>query len=139
MKMETTDRIDPQDESKVYEGLLEYNLARLEDKNPRQLGIFLRDDWENPVAGLTGMTHGNWLSIRYLWVSEPLRGQGTGSRLLKAAEDEALRRGCRYAFVDTFQFQAPAFYEKYGYRQVFALMDYPLTGKRFYYTKRLGE
>jgi GNAT superfamily N-acetyltransferase len=137
MKLEWTDRIEPQDEEAIYQGLLEYNLARLEDKKPRQLGAFLRESDGTPAAGLIGMTHGKWLSIHYLWVSDPLRGQGVGSRLLKEAEEEALRRGCRYAFVDTFQFQAPAFYEKRGYRRAFVLTEYPLTGKRFYYTKQL--
>ena len=41
------------------------------------------------------------------------------------------------AFVDTFSFQAPAFYKKYGYREVFTLEEYPYTGKRHYYTKEL--
>lgn len=45
--------------------------------------------------------------------------------------------GCKYAFVDTFSFQAPAFYEKHGYREVFTLEDYPYTEKRHYYTKAL--
>lgn len=137
MEPELTERISPQDEKAIYQGLLTYNLARLEDRHPRQLGVFLRDEAGSPTAGLIGMTHGNWLSIRYLWVSEPLRGQGIGSRLLETAESAALSRGCRYAFVDTFHFQAPAFYERHAYCQVFALTEYPLTGGRFYYTKRL--
>ena len=45
--------------------------------------------------------------------------------------------GCKYAFVDTFSFQAPTFYEKHGYREVFTLEDYPYTEKRHYYTKAL--
>ena len=70
-------------------------------------------------------------------VGEAFRGQGLGSRLLEAAENEARQRGCKYAFVDTFSFQAPAFYEKHGYREVFTLEDYPYTEKRHYYTKAL--
>ena len=50
---------------------------------------------------------------------------------------EFRQRGCKYAFVDTFSFQAPAFYEKHGYREVFTLEDYPYTEKRHYYTKAL--
>lgn len=100
MNLEMTDRIARADEDAVYRGLLEYNLARLEDKHPRQMGIFLRNERGIPAAGLIGTTHGNWLSIKYLWVSEPLREQGVGSRLLERAESAAVERGCRYAFVD---------------------------------------
>lgn len=41
------------------------------------------------------------------------------------------------AFVDTFSFQAPAFYKKHDYREVFTLEEYPYTGQRHYYTKKL--
>ena len=75
--------------------------------------------------------------MQYLFVEESLRGQGVGSRLLSAAETEAKKRGCKYAFVDTFSFQAPEFYRKSGYREVFALTEYPYTGARYYYTKVL--
>ena len=47
------------------------------------------------LAGLTGETFGNWLCIRYLFVSEQLRGQGIGGKLLQAAEEEARKRGCK--------------------------------------------
>ena len=35
-------------------------------------------------TGLIGETFGNWLSIKYLWVSEELRGEGIGSAILQA-------------------------------------------------------
>ena len=89
------------------------------------------------LAGLTGETFGNWLCIQFLFVSEQFRVKGIRSKLLEAAEKEAMRRGCKYAFVDTFSFQALAFYKKYGYREVFFLEEYPYTGKRHYFTKEL--
>lgn len=89
------------------------------------------------LAGLTGETFGSWLCIRYLFVSESLRGQGIGGRLLETAELDAKRRGCKYAFVDTFSFQAPSFYKNHGCGEVFTLEAYPHTGKRHYYTKEI--
>ncbi len=47
------------------------------------------------------------------------------------------KEGARYVFVDTFDFQAPEFYMKHGYKQVFELSEYPKTGIRHYYTKEL--
>jgi len=137
MNFEITDKINEKDEKIIFEGLLEYNLERIEDKNPKDLGIYLQDETGKKVAGLIGDTHGNWLSVKFLWVSEELRGQHIGSEILKQAEKTAKERGCKYAFLDTFSFQAPLFYKKHGYKEVFALEDYPVTGKRYYFTKNL--
>ena len=49
----------------------------------------------------------------------------------------ARQRGGKYVFLDTFSFQAPEFYKKHGYKEVFTLENYPVTGKRHYYTKEL--
>ena len=117
--------------------MLEYNLERIEDKNPRDLGIYLQDEAGRKIAGLIGSTHGNWLSVKYLWVSKELRGQQIGSKILEQAEKTAVERGCKYSFLDTFSFQAPLFYKKHGYREVFTLENYPVTGKRYYFTKNL--
>lgn len=137
MTFEITDQIKEEDKEIIYKGLLEYNLARIEDKNQKDLGIYLQNEAGLKTAGLIGDTHGNWLFVKYLWVSEELRGQNIGSQILKQAEEVAKERGCKYAFLDTFSFQAPEFYKKYGYQEVFALEEYPLTGKRYYFTKTL--
>ena len=137
MQYETTDEIKEQDQRAIYEGLLQYNLERLEDKSPKDLGVYARDEAGNIVAGLIGNTHGNWLTVKFLWVSVSLRGKNIGSEILIQAEETAKERGCKYAFLDTFSFQAPLFYQKHGYREVFALEEYPLTGKRYYFMKRL--
>lgn len=137
MKLEITDKITKQDEDTIFQGLLEYNLARIEDKSPKDLGAYLYDKDGNKIAGLIGNTHGNWLSIKFLWVSEELRGQNIGSNILNQAEKVAKERGCKYSFLDTFSFQAPEFYKKHGYKEVFALENYPVTSKRYYFTKTL--
>jgi len=137
MNFEITDIIKEQDRETIFQGLLEYNLERIEDKNPKDLGVYFQNETGEKLAGLIGDTHGNWLTVKYLWVSEELRGKHIGSQILKQAEDTAKQRGCKYAFLDTFSFQAPMFYKKHGYQEVFALEEYPVTGKRYYFTKTL--
>lgn len=137
MDFEITDKVDEKDTRIIFNGLLDYNLKKIEDKTPRDLGIYLQNEIGNKVAGLIGDTHGNWFSIKYLWVSKDLRGQHIGSSILMQAEKVAKERGCKYAFLDTFSFQAPEFYKKFGYKEVFTLEEYPLTGKRHYFTKEL--
>ena len=88
-------------------------------------------------AGLIGLTYGNWMEIDLLFVSDELRGCGIGSKILQAAEEEAIKRGCKYSFLYTYDFQGPKFYSKYGYREVFTMENYPHTGKRHYFVKEL--
>ena len=114
-----------------------YNRSNREPSKSEPLNIYLEDEQGNLVAGMVAETFGNWLEIEYLYVSDDLRGQGIGSKILEMAENESKERGCKYSFVDTFNFQAPKFYKKHGYKEVFALKKYPYTGERYYYTKEL--
>ncbi len=137
MQFEITDDIKEKDREEIFQGLLQYNLSKLEDKNPKDLGVYLNNESGEKIAGLIGQTHGNWLTIKYLWVSEDYRGRHIGSDILRHAETTAKQRGCKYSFVDTFSFQAPEFYKKFGYQEIFKLDNYPLSGKRCYFIKEL--
>ena len=114
-----------------------YNRLKREKAESEPLNIYVEDDSGELMAGLVAETFGNWLEIEYLFVKEDLRGQGIGSQLLQQAESEAKKKNCRFAFVNTYQFQAPSFYQKHGYKEVFTLKDYPYTGQRHYYQKEL--
>lgn len=114
-----------------------YNRSKREKAESEPLNLYVEDDKGELMAGLVAETFGNWLEIEYLFVKEEFRGQGIGSQLLRKAESEANKKNCRYAFVNTYQFQAPTFYQKQGYKEVFTLKDYPYTGQRHYYQKDL--
>ncbi|MGC2788356.1 MAG: GNAT family N-acetyltransferase [Roseiarcus sp.] len=83
----------------------------------RPLAVFAREGG-GIVAGLAGETYSGWLFIRYLWVSDGLRGKGIGRTLMADAEARALERGCHSAWVDTFSFQAPGFYPSSAMRSL---------------------
>ena len=114
-----------------------YNQSKREPSKSESLNIYVEDQQGNLIAGMVAETFGNWLEIEYLYVQEDFRGQGIGSNILNRAEKEARERKCKYSFVNTYQFQAPDFYKKHGYEEVFALKEYPYTGERYYYTKAL--
>ena len=114
-----------------------YNRSKREATESEPLNIYVEEDNGELMAGLVAETFGNWLEIEYLFVKEDLRGQRIGSQLLQQAESEAKKRNCRSVFVNTYQFQAPTFYQKRGYKEVFTLRYYPYTGQRHYYQKDL--
>lgn len=101
------------------------------------LVIFIRDTNSQIVAGLVGQTHWGWLFISHLWVAESLRGQGYGRELMLKAEQEAKKRHCGHAWVDTFSFQALGFYERLGYEIFGVLKDYPQGDKRYFLQKQI--
>jgi GNAT superfamily N-acetyltransferase len=78
-------------------GLEAFNESRWPGHQQWQpLAVFARDG-ESIVAGLAGETYSGWLFIRYLWVSDSLRGRGIGRKLMADAEGRALERGCHSA------------------------------------------
>lgn len=98
------------------------------------------DGAERVVGGLIGSTNWNWLSIKYLWVDEALRGKGVGKQLVEAAEARAKeQRGCIGAHVDTHSFQAKGFYIKLGFEVFGEIDDYPIGHTRIYLKKRFVE
>ena len=107
--------------------------------SPESLVLTLRPDGpDSPViGGLVGATNWTWLHIRILAVPAERRGLGIGRKLMDRAEDIARLRGCRAAWVDTYSFQAPGFYERLGYRQFGTLPDYPPGHQRLFYCKPL--
>ena len=131
------ENIESQKSQVIRDLIRSYNRSKREAAESEPLNLYIEDDSGEIMAGLVAETFGNWLEIEYLFVKEDLRGQGIGSQLLQQAESEAKKRNCRYVFVNTYQFQAPAFYQKQGYKEVFTLKDNPYIGQRHYYQKDL--
>jgi GNAT superfamily N-acetyltransferase len=79
------------------------------------------------------------LFIDIMFVPVALRGKGIGTTLLQQAEKEAIRRGCRDMWTETYAFQARPFYEKAGFA-IFGRLDGPAPiFPRFFLKKNLGN
>ena len=89
------------------------------------------------VGGLVGDTGWQWLHVGQLWVAESHRRRGVGSQLLQTAEAEALRRGARHVYLETFDFQAREFYERHGYVVFGIHEDYPPGHCRYHMRRDL--
>lgn len=116
--------------------IAEFNWQNWEVSERLPIAVQIKNDG-NIIAGGAGRTFGNWLQLTTLWVSADYRGQQLGAQILKKIEEAAKNRGCIKCFVDTLNFQAMPFYQKFGYEIVWTQNDYPKTGCRYFMVKQL--
>jgi GNAT superfamily N-acetyltransferase len=118
--------------------MIAYNTEKLGDVGTTAtLNLGLRDHNGAEVeGGLRGEIYWNWLTIYQLVIPQDVRGKGIGSRLLQNAEEFARQNGCVGVWLDTFSFQAPAFYRKRGYEEFAELSCYPNDVSRIFLRKR---
>ena len=131
--VELTDVVDKDLAELVSVGLDRFNLAAAGIDDQRPLAVVVRDaETGRTVGGLTGRTSLGMLFVDLFYLPDDLRGSGIGSEILRRAEDEGRRRGCRSAVLYTISFQAPGFYKKNGW-QVFGEVpcDPPGTSRVF--------
>ncbi|MBP2199159.1 GNAT family N-acetyltransferase [Pantoea cypripedii] len=133
MEIEITSSITDTDKNELFRGLRSYNEQFICTGDWGQFGVYARNESGEMVGGLISSRKGLWLCVDYLWVSESTRGSGIGGELLRAAEQEGARNGCKHSLVDTFSFQALPFYLKQGYEKQMTLPDFPQEGMQRHY------
>lgn len=112
-----TDAPDERAQAAIRGGLAEYSAGQAGYRDARPLAIIVSDPATGePIGGLLGRTSMGLLFIDLFFLPETLRGRGVGSRVIQAAEEEALRRRCSRAILFTVTFQAPGFYARQGYQ-----------------------
>ncbi len=121
----------------IGQGITEYNTQQAGEDQGKNLCFVLQNPDGEIVGGVIGSTYWDWLYVNLMWLREDLRGQGFGKELLSLAEEEALQRGAMDAYLDTFSFQAPGFYQKQGYEVFGQLDDFPTGHQRFFLKKKL--
>ena len=119
--------------------LIAFNESLAGPEGYAPVAVLIRDaDNGTTVGGLWGRIVNNWLFIELLFVPEPLRRSGLGTRIMRAAETWAAERQCVGVWLDTYSFQAPSFYAKLGYNIFGRLPDFPRGHERIFLRKLLG-
>ena len=57
---------------------------------------------------------------------------------MRLFEERATARGCRIFYLETFSFQAPAFYRKLGYESALEVRGFPCGIVKHVMTKTIG-
>ena len=107
------------------------------EHRPRPL-VILAQGASGVVGGLLAETEFAWLKISIMAVDPAWRSRGIGSALLIEAERQAAERGCRFAYVDTMDYQAPRFYPARGYETLCRITDWDSHGHaKLFFRKEL--
>jgi len=129
---------DPAAVERVRNGVELHNVAATGLADYATVNFLLKSPRGEVLGGLFGAIWGGWLHITFVWVSETVRSQDWGSRLMDEAEAYAVGRGCIGATLETFSFQARPFYEKRGYEVFGVLEDYPPAHAKYFLKKRFS-
>jgi ribosomal protein S18 acetylase RimI-like enzyme len=109
----------------IEDRLYESNQRTIGRNDGRALGFVMRDVEGRIVGAAMGYSWAGTSEIRQMWVDEAYRGRGHARDLLSAFVKESKTRGVQRIWVTSHDFQAPALYEKSGFRRVAELRDWP--------------
>lgn len=116
---------------------MKYTITAIDSDLFVGINLVLKDAQMVVQGGIVGKTEADIAYIEHLWIDEAHQRKNLGTYLLRHFEQTAQAKGCSKVLVDTFDTQAPVFYEKNAY-QLEAIHEEPIARyKRFYYSKLL--
>jgi GNAT superfamily N-acetyltransferase len=126
-------------DEKILSGIREYNSPIFGYFDPQPFTVYSQNENGEIIAGAScDIIMKKVLRIHYLWVSDEYRKQGLGTKIINKIEELAKEKGCKNIHLDTFEFQAPRFYEKNGFKCIGTIPGW-LEGQDYiFYRKRVG-
>lgn len=126
------------DNTVVREGIIASN-EKIIGERDKEFSIFLKNDLGKVFGGIQAFLDSESIYIDILWVRENIQKHGYGTKLLNAAEQEAIKNGCIFSLVDTWDFQAEGFYLKSGYERIGELKNYWFGHSKIFLRKNLSN
>lgn len=125
------------DKDAVAEGLVVEYERLMGQSRDKEFSVFLKNDSGEILGGIQAQFDSESVYLETLWVDQKLRNQGYGTKLINAAEQEAVKHGCVFSTLDTWDFQAEDFYLKNGYKPVGEIKKYWREHSRIFLRKVL--
>ena len=124
-QIEPQHALSPNEVDAIEDRLYEFNSRTTGRHDGQGLGFTIRDASGRMIGAAAGYSWANTSELKQLWVDESHRGRGYGRALLNAFVAEASKRGVRRIWVASYDFQAPAMYERAGFKRMAAFEGWP--------------
>ncbi|WP_323738759.1 GNAT family N-acetyltransferase [Candidatus Trichorickettsia mobilis] len=119
----------------ILKGLKAYNKSKIGSYSRENFVLFVKNQYEDIIAGMRGDILGELCGLHLLWVDQEHRLKGIGKNIINALEEYALSKKCKIIQLDTTEFQAKDFYKKYGYLEI-ATLDKGFMGYNQYIMRK---
>jgi ribosomal protein S18 acetylase RimI-like enzyme len=120
----------------IYDGFKEHAIEKcgtseLEDP----INFYIEGPEKNVISAIVCQIFWGALHIKYVWTHKEHRGKGYASKLMYEVFNFSKESECPFAYVETMNFQAPDFYEKFGFVTELVRDGYS-KGTSFYYMRK---
>jgi ribosomal protein S18 acetylase RimI-like enzyme len=109
----------------IEDSLYDHNRRATGRHDGQGLGFVIRDEAGRTIGVAAGYSWAGVSELKQMWVDEACRGRGYARALLDAFAAEAASRGVRRIWVASYDFQAPAMYEKAGFKRMAEFAGWP--------------
>ena len=109
----------------VEDDLYDHNRRAVGRDDGQGLGFVIQDEVGRTIGVAAGYSWAGTSELKQMWVAEAYRGRGYARELLNAFVTEAARRGVRRIWLASYDFQAPAMYEKAGFKRMAEFEGWP--------------
>lgn len=125
LQIEPRHDLSPDEVDAIEDRLYDHNSHATGRHDGRGLGFVIRDEAGQMVGVAAGYTWAGTSELKQMWIDEAYRQRGYARALLNAFVAEARRRGVCRIWVASYDVQAPAMYEKAGFKRVAEFEGWP--------------
>lgn len=100
------------------------NINRAKVKSSPHMGVYAFCE-NDLIGGLTFACHNDWIFLHCGFVLPKYRGQGIYTVIINFIQKFGIEAGMSGIFTGTYEFEAPAFYERMGFTRGSVLHDCP--------------
>lgn len=117
--------LSPTDIDAIEDSLYEHNRKETGRSDAHGIAFLIYDENGHTVGAAAGYSWAGIAELKQMWIAEAWRGRGYARNLLNAFIAEATKRGVRRIWVASYDFQAPAMYEKFGFVRMHEFAGWP--------------